>query len=862
MNIVVNTITPKNNFISYNKFRFIDIPKISLYKYFIESSENMYFLALAAFQLLTYSGINILPEYWSPSGPFSTIIPLVMCYILELCSLCVTYFKDMYKTFIHNYCNYVPVLRNYKLDKIKLKDITVGDLIVVSKDEVVPIDCILFSVDDSDYANISLANLNGECDILCREPLENKNTDYEKFNMSITNIVNYPNSIKLFDADCYINGHLCKLTYLNFIPGGSINTGGTCVLLVTQIGTLIRSHTSNEIDKLYKSNFIDNYITHSLTNYFIPILAIYNILIVYNNSSIINTFDILKTFIQSWILLNGIVPFSIKIIVMMNRNIQSYLNTTDLVEYSSPNSLDNFHQITRIMCDKTGTITKNELLLTHVSYNKVVYTDIYDIIPFDLMSKVILGLHHKNKIYSTEEDKIISEKIVSLGTYMVSDKNIVEIHSAHTSIKMDILEMDKLSFDCVRKLSSVIYKDINNDHFIITKGALSAIKPLIRVMDIYHFNLIHGEYNIEYPYLRTIAFCFKKIVYLSGKEPVEYEKDGEYTFLTILGIQDELQTNVVETVVQLQKSDKQISLCTGDRYETAIYIADTLNILNTTISLNKPLYSSNITDKTFVFNSHDIEVALSKYRDMQMFRIFLLNSHNCIGYSLIPKDKQFITNIFEGNGVNIISVGDGTNDIPMLKNATIGIGVKNGHNENVLNNSQITISCFNDMLKINDDSLFCFVHNYNSIYAIFYKTILIHSLIYSYILHNNYNLNDTLFNFFEIQGHHIIWGIIPILVGNIKYKNTTYISPNIIIASSVGIGIVNSAIISTVSNYVSNYIGNYNISIKAIILLLAIISINIQYLVVFGIHRNNISACILSVILGLFYIYYISTISI
>jgi len=488
---------------------------------------------------------------------------------------------------------------------------------------------------------------------------------------------------------------------------------------------------------------------------------------------------------------------------MMNRNIQSYLNTTNLVEYSAPNSLDNFHQIKRIICDKTGTITKNELLLTHVSYDNVIYTYVYDSIPFDLMSKIILGLHHKNKIYSTEEDKIISEKIVSLGTYMVSNKNIVEIYSTHNSIKMDILEMDKLSFDCVRKLSSVIYKDINNDHFIITKGALSAIKPLIRAIDIDHFNLIYGQYNTEYPYLRTIAFCFKKIEYLSCKEPVEYEKDGEYTFLTILGIQDELQTNVIETVDQLQKSNKQISLCTGDRYETAIYIADTLNILNNTISINKPLYSSNITDKTFVFNSHDIKLALSSYKDMQMFRIFLLNSYNCIGYSLIPKDKQFITNIFEGNDIHIVSVGDGTNDIPMLKNATIGIGVKNGHNENVINNSQMSISCFNDMLKINADSLFCFIHNYNSIYAIFYKTILIHSLIYSYILHNNYNLNDTLFNFFEIQGHHIIWGIIPILVANIKYKNTTYTSSNIIIAYSVGIGIVNSMVISAVSNYIS-----------------------------------------------------------
>ena len=398
-------------------------------------------------------------------------------------------------------------------------------------------------------------------------------------------------------------------------------------MIVVQIGTLIRSYTSNKSDKLYKPNFIDNYITNSLTNYFVPILAMYNILIIYNNPTIVCLFDIIKTFIQSWILLNGIVPFSIKIIVMLNRNIQSYLYTTDLVEYNAPNSLDNFHQIKRIICDKTGTITKNELLLTHISYNSIIYTNTYHDIPFNLISKVILGLHHKNKIYSTEEDKIISEKIVSLGTYMISNKNIVEIYNLENTITLTILEMDKLSFDCIRKRSSVIYKDNDDNYFIITKGALSAIESILRIEDKAIFNKVNKEYNDTYPYLRTIAFCFKKIDYVSDKDPLQYETDGEYRFLTILGIQDELQSNILETVQQLQQSDKHISLCTGDRYETAIYIADTLDILNNTISINKPLYSSNITDKTFVFNSHDIKLALSSYKDMQMFRIFLLNSY-------------------------------------------------------------------------------------------------------------------------------------------------------------------------------------------------------------------------------------------
>ena len=52
MNILIDTVSPVNNYISYNKFSFIDIPAISIQQYFLNCTENLYFLVLAILQLM------------------------------------------------------------------------------------------------------------------------------------------------------------------------------------------------------------------------------------------------------------------------------------------------------------------------------------------------------------------------------------------------------------------------------------------------------------------------------------------------------------------------------------------------------------------------------------------------------------------------------------------------------------------------------------------------------------------------------------------------------------------------------------------------------------------------------------------
>jgi magnesium-transporting ATPase (P-type) len=857
MTIFVDIISPKNNFVSYNIFSWKDIIPLSMRHYFLDSTENCYFLTLSLFQLSTYSGINLLPSQWSPSGPFSTLVPLLLCYFLELCSIIITYVKGLYKTYSYNYLNYVIIIENNQRKLIQLKDIQVGQLIVIPENSNIPVDGLAYSVMNDDHIKISIANLNGECNILCKDCISTL-SDTVPENINIVHIKDHSHSIQQFDAIGIFDQTKFKLNNYHFIPGGSINYGNECVILVTQIGTKLRSYTSCEKDDGFQINFIDNHLTQSLTYIFLPLLGLYTGTLIYMSNyynKILDWTTILKRFIQSWILLNGIVPFSAKVIVMTNRTIQSYIQSNSQVDYQSASAIDNFCTIPTMICDKTGTLTKNELLLTHMSYRDMIYhQDQFHSIPFDLLYCIIVGLHCKHNIYATEEDRIISEKLISMGAIVECSKNKVEIIKGDDTITIHILVQDELQFNCVRKLSSVIfYINSPENAFIITKGPLSKIEALLSSSEITTFTTVQNKYNIDYPYLRTIAFAVRSVTYDNSIDPFTYEISNKYIFCSILGIQDDIQPQIIQTISNLQNYGKRISICTGDRYETAMYIADQIGILceNQIMLQETPPEGPNtkLLQTTFIFNSNDIRLSMLDYDTFVQFKYYLLHSSNCVAYSLIPKDKKFITTLFEGNNRNCITVGDGTNDIPMLKTSTLSIGVQNDNNLNVVNVSHITIRKFSDMCKIYKDSLKCHNINYNSIYGIFYKTILLNTLVYLYIIYNNYNLCNVLFNFIDIQGFHLLWGLFPILGLNfITYTPDTFASIRHIIKTALIIGIINTAFI-----YILSIILPFNTQLS--ILLLAIISINIQFIIFYGNHKLNIVLCLISITLGLLYVF-------
>ena len=863
MNIYVDTISPKNNFISYNSYSWKSIIPLSINQYLFKSRENIYFLLLSFVQLLTFSKINILPSNWSPTGPFSTLIPFILCYIIELVSLIIKYLKDLIKTYKINFYNQIDYVYLDKIKRKNLKDIKIGDLIVINKNQRVPVDGIILNVDNDTYAKINIANLNGECDILCKNTVSDLFTKCKLRNIHLVNIKDFSNSIKNFSADLIANNQKFTIDDNYFVPGGSVNYGNDFILIVTQIGKNTRAFTSNKTERLHDINFTDCKLTELLITFFLPLLIFLTLLMVYISVRLetsITVYLVTKKIVQSWILLNGIMPFSVKIITIFNKNIQSYLYSNKCIEYTNSNAIDNFYNIDHIICDKTGTITKNELCLTHVSYENTIYVkDDINHIDFKLLSLLLLGLHHKNKNFCTEEDKVISERIISLGAIIEYSNNNVIVIKNNDILKSTILEKDKLQFDNTRKLSSVIFTiKENNKTYIITKGPIHKIKSLIKDDNINSINKVTELYNKNYPYLRTIAFAIREIDYDKNIDPTKYEESDNFNFLSILGIQDEIQEGVFKTIQYLKNNNKKISICTGDRAETALYISKKIGLLSeNTISYKSDLVLSDdrLKSTTLLLNSTSIQNALINYNNLIHLKKYIINSNNLVCYSLIPKDKKFITNIFEGNKINCITIGDGTNDIPMLTNSTLGIGLKNNNNMNVCSVTHITISKFSNLLSVYNNSFVFNLINFQSIYGIFFKTLFINLIVCFYILYNNSKILDPLFNFIEIQGFHIIWGLLPIMGLNLMDINLVkklYTLNDIFYLVKLGLYNALKYIIFIFIFY--HYCLQYYMDIKKYILILSILVINIEFLIKYGIVHLNILFTILSVCLGLLYV--------
>ena len=125
-----------------------------------------------------------------------------------------------------------------------------------------------------------------------------------------------------------------------------------------------------------------------------------------------------------------------------------------------------------------------------------------------------------------------------------------------------------------------------------------------------------------------------------------------------------------------------------------------LGLLMVNTFFDENIKTDDISNKTFVFSSLDILKSLKDYEYLKKFKKYLLYSKNFVSYSLIPKDKQYIVSLFRSNDSNIIAVGDGTNDIPMFNSATVAVSINNGLNNNVINNSHMSIRNFKNLGKM------------------------------------------------------------------------------------------------------------------------------------------------------------------
>uniref|UniRef100_A0A674D8U0 Phospholipid-transporting ATPase n=1 Tax=Salmo trutta TaxID=8032 RepID=A0A674D8U0_SALTR len=305
---------------------------------------------------------------------------------------------------------------------------------------------------------------------------------------------------------------------------------------------------------------------------------------------------------------------------------------------------------------------------------------------------------------------------------------IVEMGEQHSYELLAILD-----FNNVRKRMSVIVRSPEGKLCLYCKGADTMVyerlhQSCTKLMDVTteHLNEFAGEG------LRTLALAYKDLdeEYFSSwkqrhheastaledredKLDVLYEEiEKDLMLLGATAIEDKLQDGVPQTIEQLAKADIKIWVLTGDKQETAENIGYSCNMLreemndifivsaNNSDDVRQELRSEGAEeaanfmpertlgnkpkvvrdeevngDYGLVINGHSLAYALERSMELLFLRTACL-CKTVICCRVTPLQKaQVVELVKKYKQAVTLAIGDGANDVSMIKAAHIGVGI-------------------------------------------------------------------------------------------------------------------------------------------------------------------------------------------
>ena len=301
-------------------------------------------------------------------------------------------------------------------------------------------------------------------------------------------------------------------------------------------------------------------------------------------------------------------------------------------------------------------------------------------------------------------EKIMNQnKLVKLN-YKIS--NILEFTSERQRMSVIIKSKDAEDNDIyllyIKGSDYILNKKVANKESSIYKNISKKIKEYsengLRILVFGYRVISEEEYN-------NFDNKYKEILYdIHHKESDFYdlydEIEDNIELLGVTAIEDELQDNVKETIYKFSNIGIKICMLTGDKIETAKKIASNCNLITKDmnfIDLIEPLDSkqqlennlnqiytelypdlSNTKKNCLIITGDVFFQITSDKTTIKLFSKLFALSKTIICCRISPKQKaQIVTIIKEYNPEKLIlSIGDGANDVGMIMESDVGIGIQ------------------------------------------------------------------------------------------------------------------------------------------------------------------------------------------
>ncbi|KAJ6712760.1 putative PHOSPHOLIPID-TRANSPORTING ATPASE [Salix purpurea] len=300
--------------------------------------------------------------------------------------------------------------------------------------------------------------------------------------------------------------------------------------------------------------------------------------------------------------------------------------------------------------------------------------------------------------------------------------------SSGKQVKREYKLLNLLEFSSSRKRMSVIVRDEDGKIYLLCKGADSIIFD--RLADnggAYLESTTSHLSNYAEDGFRTLAFAYRALelaeyeewnsIFTQARTTVGPEREEllehatemiekELILLGVVAVEDKLQKGVLECIDKLAQAGIKIWLLTGDKKETAINIGFSCSLLRQDmkqfhVCLSKETESKNQLkdmkeeilhqiessyqvmcqdnnkDSPFalVVDGRALEIALKSDVRGQFLQL-AVNCASVICCRVSPKQKALITRLVKKHtGKTTLAIGDGANDVGMIQEADIGVGI-------------------------------------------------------------------------------------------------------------------------------------------------------------------------------------------
>ncbi|CAJ1061028.1 phospholipid-transporting ATPase IF [Xyrichtys novacula] len=772
---------------------------------------NFYFLIIFLVQLMIDT----------PTSPVTSGLPLFFV-------ITVTAIKQGYEDWLRhkadNEVNGAPVfvVRSGSLVQTRSKNIRVGDIVRVAKDETFPADLVLLSSDRAEgTCHITTASLDGET---------NLKTHYSVAETSVCQSVSQLEALQAVvecqqpEADLYrFVGRITVTQHGEEIvrplgPENLLLRGARLKNTKEIFGVAVYTGMESKMALNYKCKSQKRSAVEKSMNTFLIIYlgillseAVLSTILKYawqaeekwdepfynqkteqeRNSSPILKF--ISDFLAFLVLYNFIIPISLYVTVEMQKFLGSFFIGWDLDLYheesdqkAQVNTSDlneELGQVEYVFTDKTGTLTENEMQFRECSINGTKYREVNGkLVPEgmtddspdgstpQLMGEELLFLKavslchtvqisydqpdclvgggdpfsqvngfsstHMEYYASSPDEKALVEATKRIGVaFTCSNGETMEIKTFGKSEKYKLLHV--LEFDANRRRMSVILQTPSGGQVLFTKGAESAILPFTTSGEIEKTRLHVDEFALKG--LRTLVVAcrhFRPEEYIDVDRRLNAARtalqqreerlqeafsyiERDLHLLGATGVEDKLQDKVQETIEALRLAGIKVWVLTGDKHETAVSVSlscghfhRTMNILELLQQrsdnecaeqlrrLARRIKEDHVIQHGLVVDGASLSLALREHE-----KLFMEVCKNCSAVlccRMAPLQKAKVVRLLKTSPEKPITlaIGDGANDVSMIQEAHVGIGIMGKEGRQAVRNSDYAIARFKFLAKL------------------------------------------------------------------------------------------------------------------------------------------------------------------